>query len=367
MGIYVVNFAVLLVIGLFAEHFNKHRYSRVIFCAFVGLQLTLLASLRWSTGLDYNQYYNIFFEVSRADGWAEVFQRREEVGFLFFNRCMTYITGNIIVYLFCFYGIMYSLLMVYVYRYSKMKWVTVMAFLAFDYFAASLCFMRQSMAMVMGLFALEMIKRRKWKWAIVWILIASTFHISALVLLVCLAFSYIDFTERKVQVAAVAISALLYVGCDFILEHVLVGPFAKYAIYLDSQFMNGNHFLVIFYNVFVYGLVLYFQKRLLKEDKAFKQLLPVLFLGTVLSVMSTKHYVIERMALYITIYNIQVVAQVLALFKARMSRWNYCLAMYSAVIISVGAFAFGIKSDRYGICPYKLNKSFLYQVEFFKE
>lgn len=366
MGVYIVNFAVLLVLGLFAEHFNRHRCSRVVFCAFVGLQLTLLASVRWSTGWDYNQYYNIFYQVSRAENWTEVFQRREEIGFLFFNRCMSYITGNIIVYLFCFYGLMYGLLMVYVYRYSRVKWVTIVSFLAFDYFAASLCFMRQSMAMVMGLFALEMIKRRNWKLALVWIGIASTFHISALILLVCLAFSYIDFTERKVQLIAVVISVLLYVGCDTILEHVLVGPFAKYAIYLDSQFMNGNHFLVIFYNVFVYGLVLYFQKRLLKEDGCFKCLLPVLFLGTALSIMSIQHYVIERIALYITIYNIQVVAQVLDLFKRRMSQWNCCLAMCSAVLISVGAFAFGIKSDRYGICPYKLNKGYLYQVEFFE-
>ncbi len=367
MKVYVINLIILIVIGLIAERHVRYKAARIFFCSYSWLQLTILAAVRWGIGLDFNQYYNTFFAVSNASGWAEILQRREEIGFLIFNRLASYITGNIIVYLFLYYGLMFGLLMLYVYKYSEIKWSTVAAFIVFDYFAMSLCFMRQSMAMVIGLFALEMIKRRKWYWAVLITLLASLFHVSALILLVCLAVSYLDFSKRRVWMTAVILSVVLYVGCDFILEHVLVGPFAKYADYLESQFMAGNHVLVVFYPLFVFGLVVYFRKQLCKEDKDFKNLIPILFLGTVLSIMSTKHYIIERMALYMIFYNIRVVAQVLALFKNRAQKWNYQLAVYSAVVISFGAFAFGIMTDRYGICPYQLNENYLYRVEFFKD
>lgn len=223
------------------------------------------------------------------------------------------------------------------------------------------------MAMVIGLYAIEMIKRRKWYWAVLLIVLASLFHASALILLLCLMVSYLDFSRRRIQIAAVILSVGLYFGCDFILEHILVGPFAKYATYLESQFMAGNHFFVVFYSVFVFVLVVYFSKQLCEEDKEFKNLIPVLFLGTALSLLSTKHYIIERMASYITIYNIRVVAQVLTLFKNKAQKWNYRLAVCSAVIISIAAFSFGIMNDRYWIRPFRLNEKFLYEVDFFKE
>lgn len=367
MEVYIINLSILIVLGLIAERYVKHKAVRIIYCSYSWLQLTLIAALRWGIGLDFNQYYNTFYAVSNASGWAELLQRREEIGFLFFNRLVSHITGNIIVYLFLYYGVMFALLMFYVYKYSEIKWSTVAAVLAFDYFAMSLCFMRQSMAMVIGLYVLEMIKKRKWYWAISLTLAASLFHASALILLVCLVASYLDFSKRSIWMTAVIISVVLYVGCDFILEHVLIGPFAKYADYLESQFMAGNHVLVVFYPLFVFGLIVYFRKQLCKADKNFKNLIPVLFFGTVLSIMSTKHYIIERMALYIIFYNIRVVAQVLALYKNGAQKWNYQLAVYSAVIISYAAFAFGIMNDRYGICPYKLNENHLYRVEFFKD
>lgn len=367
MKVYVLNFAILVFLGLIAELFSRRKAVRIFFCSYSWLQLTLVAALRWCNGVDYNQYYNTFFEISRASGWAELLQRREEIGFIFFNRCMSYITGNIIVYLFVYYGVMFGLLMWYIYKYSEIKWSTVAAFIAFDYFALSLCFMRQSMAMVIGLYAFEMMKKKKWYWAIVLTLLASLFHVSALILLVCLVFSYIDFSKRKVQIIAVGISVASYFGCDFLLEHILVGPFAKYADYLESQFMDGNHILIVFYPVFVFVLVLFFGKKLCKEEPEFKRMIPVLFLGTVLSIMSTKHYIIERMALYSTIYDIRVVAQVLALFKKEAQKWNYQMAVYSAVLISIGAFAFGITTDRYWIRPYRLNEIYLHDVDFFKD
>lgn len=349
-----------MIIGLIAEKCAGKKIVQIICYSYSWLQLTVLAAIRWGIGYDYNQYYNTFYEVSQASGWAELLQRREEIGFLFFNRCMSYITDNVIVYLFFYYGLMYALLIWYVYKYSEVKWVSIMTFLAFDYFAVSICFMRQSMAMVIGLYAIEMMKKRKWYWTLLLVCIAALFHSSAFILLLGLGFSYIDFTKKKVQIVALVTALLLYVGCDFILWHVLVGPFEKYRGYLVSVFMMSNHIFAVFYPMIVFLFVVIYGKRLCAWDKEFKRLIPVLFMGSFLALLTTKHYIIERMSLYITLYNIRVVAMILALFiKNAQDKWDHHVAIVRAVIVCVGAFVLSLLNDRYGILPYEVNKRHL--------
>lgn len=368
MKVYIINFALIVLIGLVAEHYGKKKKAvYILYCFYVWLQLTLVAALRWANGTDYNQYYNTFYAISRAQSWSELLSRRDEIGFVLFNRGMSYITGNIITYLFAYYGIMYAILMRYIYKHTEIKWVGAAAFVAMDYFAMSLCFMRQSMAMVIGLYVMEMIKKRKWYWAVLLTLLASTFHISAIILLLALAVSYIDFSKRSVRITAVAIGVGLYLGCDFILEHILIGPFERYAYYLDTQFMNGNHILVVFYPIAVFVALVVFSGKLCRSDEKLIHLIPVLFLGMVMSLLSTKHYIVERMALYITIYNIRIVPQIMIQLRNKEDNWNFKLANICVLVISIGAFGFGILNDRYWIRPYRLNEQYLYQMDYFKQ
>ena len=143
----------------------------------------------------------------------------------------------------------------------------------------SFCFIRQGMAMAIGLYALEMIRKKKWYWAVALILAASLFHSSALILLLGLLCYCIDFSNRKVQAAAAAGALVLYFGCDFFLEHILIGPFAKYRDYLDSQFMAGNHILIVYYPIFVFVLAVFFRKKLCEEDESFSKMYLILSLN----------------------------------------------------------------------------------------
>lgn len=364
MKVYILNFAVIVLLGLAAEKYRTKKAVRMGCFIYIWLQLTVLAAVRWGIGYDYNQYYNTFYAISRASDWSSILDRREEIGFLLFNRGMSYITDNIIVYLFFYYGLLYGLLIGYIYRYSEVKWNSIAAYAAFDYFAISICFMRQSMAMVIGLYAIEMIKKRKWYWAVLLILAASLFHSSAIILFAALAFSYIDFTNRKVQIAAAVTAVVAYVGCDFFLEHILVGPFEKYKGYIGSYFMLKNHVFAVYFPIFIFVAVLILGKKLCQQDKDFKRVLGVLVLGTFLAVMTTRHYMIERMSLYLTVYNIRIAAQLLHSFRNEENGWNYRIATVCGVLVTISAFAFLIKIDRYGIRPYQFNKSYIQELPF---
>ena len=92
----------------------------------------------------------------------------------------------------------------------------------------------------------------------------------------------------------------------------------------------------------------------------------MLFLGAVLTILSTKHYIIERTALYMMIYNIRLVPMIVHRFHRKKQNWNYHLAVISTLIISMSAFVFGITSDRYWIVPYKIAEEQIQHVPLFK-
>lgn len=366
MEIYIINLTILTAAGLLAELVFDSKLSRSIYCIYAWLQLTIIAAVRFSTGIDYNQYYNTYYEISRANSWGDLLQRREEIGYIICNRLVSYITDNIILFLLFYYGIMFGLLLWYIYVYAEIKWIAVISFIAFDFYAMSFCFMRQAMAIVIGLYVLEMIKQRRSIAAVILTAIAMLFHVSALFLLICLAVSYIPWQSKKTQAVCIGLGITAYFGCDILLQHILVGPFARYIHYLDSQFMIGNQIFIISHSVLCFVLVFVMQKMLCEKDWEFERLLPILFLGVVLSILSTRHYIIERMALYITIYNIQICSKVLTLFKKREDRWNFGLAVISSLVIGSSAFAFGLHNDRYGIIPYGISEYYLYDCGWLK-
>lgn len=354
MGIYVVNVVLLTVVGLIVEKCSTVRWHVKAYCFYAFLQMTLLAAFRIDVGIDYSQYYHAFYRVAKAPDWNSVLELRYEVGYLAINRIISLFTDNVILFMGIYHGIMYGLFMLYVYRYCEEKWLSVMAFVVLDYYAMSFCFMRQGMAIVIGLFALEFIRRRRWYLAVPLALFAASFHASALVLLLYLLLSYVNWRPRWVRIFAVASGVLLYAGCDFLLEHAVVGPFAKYADYLNSPFMEGNPFWVVFYPVFCVVVFLVFRKDVKDESHTLDNVVPVIFVGMVLELLSTRHYIIERIALYATIYNVNLVSMVVCHVKDRGQRRNEWLAIACALLIGAGAFVFGITSDRYAIVPYQV-------------
>lgn len=198
-------------------------------------------------------------------------------------------------------------------------------------------------------------------------LLAASFHSSAVIILLCLAVSYIDIKNTRLFRIFVVFTVIFFVGFDQILNSLLIGPFEKYTSYLDSQFMGGNHILVVYYPIIMFALVMIFFNPLCDTDKNFTRMIPILFLGVVLSIMTTRHYILERMSLYITIYNIRLVPQLLSAIQKKKSKDFHDLAIFAVLVLCINAFAFGIMNDRYGILPYRLNKEFMYEVPYFDE
>lgn len=366
MVVYIVNAVLLTLVGLAVERFSKSKLLLKVYCIYAFLQMTLLAAVRYNIGVDYTQYYHAFLNIGKAADWGEVFQFRYEPGYLIINRLISLITNNVPVYMGIYAAIMYGLFMLYVYRYCEEKWLAVLSFIVLDYYAMTYSFMRQGLAMVIGLFAIEHMRKNRWYFAIPLVFLSSCFHASALILLVFFAVSYIDWRKRWVQITAILVSILGYIGCDYILQIVLVGPFEKYRGYLDSSFMQGNPYVMVFYPVFCVILFFALMKNIKDKSHTLDKLVPMLFLGLVLTILSTKHYIIERMALYMTIYNIRLVPMMVHHFYRKGQQWNYQLATICVLIISTSAFVFGITSDRYLILPYQIAEEQLENVPLLK-
>lgn len=67
-----------------------------------------------------------------------------------------------------------------------------------------------------------------------------------------------------------------------------------------------------------------------------------------------------------TVYNIRLIPMIVRSFYKKEQKWNYQLATICVLVISMGAFVFGITSDRYLIVPYKVAEEQLEHVPMFK-
>ena len=135
MEIYIVNAVLLTLVGLAVEKFAQSKWLIKVYCIYCFIQLTMIAAFRLDLGIDYSQYYHAFYSISKAPDWVSVFQLRYEAGYLILNRLISYFTNNIIIFMGIYHGIMYGLLMLYIYRYSEEKWLSVLAFIVLDYYS----------------------------------------------------------------------------------------------------------------------------------------------------------------------------------------------------------------------------------------
>lgn len=152
--------------------------------------------------------------------------------------------------------ICYGLCGWYIFKYSNnVVFSTVLLFcIAFSPFTNT---MRQSIAMVIVLFAYEMIKRNKKLIPILLIAVAALFHTSALIVLLWFGHKFVPKTPKKVLTCAVAIVVLAVSG---VLNDVLALVLREYQNYFTSQYAGSGWTATTFYcmEAVAFYLIIYY-------------------------------------------------------------------------------------------------------------
>jgi len=235
--IYFVIFAVLLVLSVL-EVYGKLGKAREPLFWLTALGLALFTGFKWETGTDWAAYRG-YFRASiqnRANRYADY-----EVGFELWNRIVSTFTQSYTLYM-TLTGAITIVIIFLAFRLSSPLWFPA-ALVSFANTLVSFSLTRQTIAAAFVLFAFVVLIKEKRLLFVTLVLLATTFHVSAVMVLVALFVN----KEQPGKIVVSIVGMSLLIGMTGLLSGALawVGswfPIEAIAVQLQHYAQADNSF-----------------------------------------------------------------------------------------------------------------------------
>lgn len=284
--IYTTMFIVTSILAeLTAKHRNttlEDKIGKVIFIAFTLCIPSILSAIRYGIGTDYFNYVRIFENVNSG------ISTRSEPGYVLLNFIVGSLGGNIhhLFFIVSFMTILFVYLFLNTYKEEFSIGLGIFIYLIL-YYNISLNIVRQSLAVVIVLYAFKFIEKRKALKFYLFIGIAMLFHVSAIVIL---PFYYIyNNLANKSILLKLFIYIVIFIAIvnyqtfiEFIGINILRNPY--YLHYAQSEAVDmGIGLFIIYAPTVMLGAIFY--NKLNSINSNFKFYYFLLIIGFILRLL----------------------------------------------------------------------------------
>lgn len=194
----------------------------------------------------------------------------------------------------------------FIYRHAKNVYLAFYLYLAMMIYPFYLNIMRQALAIAVLLFAWDFLKKRRFLLYTLLVLVAATFHVSALLFLLCPLLLLIPVNQKSLRFLLPITALLAILGAILVrpIMRLVVFLVPRYAVYEPTTFGALYGFLAVFAVVTAYGIYrLYFsgEGALLPCDGGIDErgfLTLMMLLGVVVAAMMTRFGQLQRIFNY---------------------------------------------------------------------
>ncbi|MDR2559238.1 MAG: EpsG family protein [Oscillospiraceae bacterium] len=295
MLIYIILPVAAIVFGIFLCREKLKSAGKVIYCALAGAGLFAVAAMRFEVGYDYILYAS-WFNRLRLMSEDEIMLWSREKGFALPAKIMADVFSDFQV-MFALIAFVITLgVMLLVYRRSAAPWVSVTAFLVFGLFFNSLNFMRQFIAAVFIAFALFYVAKNRFFRFAGFVLLASAFHFSALLLLPFYFIFKIKMNYISLTVMLTG-SAVVYMFVTPLMDIAINYVYTAYDPVTNVEAASGLApvYTVAFAVFFVLAFLL--RKMLTARNPHANVLIMAMYFTVFFSLLGTAHGILSRLAL----------------------------------------------------------------------
>ena len=276
---------------------------------------------------------------------------RFELGYRFLNCLISEISDDPHLLLIITSILIYGLLFQFFIRYSSSPWLSILLFIFTTSFYNSMCLQRQYLAIAMGCVGIGYLIEKKWIRSVVFILLAFSFHASAIVLIVLLPLTRLNLDVKK-RLILMGILLVAAISIDRILP-VFLQLIGRYQGYLTGKNYYLQNKLGVFSRVFLYGL--FFLIQVLTKSEEFKlqekteyYLGMLAFVGLIAAIDGA---IISRVASYFCIFSCVSVPNAIQRIKKKNNR------IITTVVLIIGVFAYSVvilvfRPNWAGVLPY---------------
>ena len=362
MGIYIVVALSLLLFAVLSDikYFRERQIYKNIFLICGASELFIVSAFRLNTGMDYSAYADTFIRFI-GNPLADLAKERMEKGYVLLNRYIQIFTNNFQLIFVLTAFIVIILTVVILCKHCKNPSMGLMMFYFLGFYFNSMNFMRTMIAASIILFAYKYIRDRQFLRFLVVVLLASAFHLSALLMI-----PFYVILNIKINRISLIIYSVVG-GTIFIFSNEIMSVFTKYVYTSYSPETSRHMFSGIpsAYSLFI--LVILICAVLLKKDiEKYSKWGTILISATLFDFyfgfIGYKHSILSRFALYfgpvmslilipfiirLTIFKITNRADAKTLHKVRT---YFCLIATSAA--SVAFFVYSLINNYNNVVPH---------------
>lgn len=385
MAIYIILFAVAVILGLILLKKDPTPVKKTVYVAVMFVLLYFVSVFRYGMGNDYFSYIRIFGEIS-ATGWDGILTGKYEPLFALLTKLITCVTQSSEVMYAIYAALILAPVAFAIRKYSDNVWLSVTVYLCFTFFYTSLSFIRQSLAVSVIILAYGFMKRRKIVPVLILGVIAVLFHYTAAVFIPFYLLSLIKPTKKYLIIyGSVSVGALITClimkaaganPLDLLAQLVSAVAGKDYTSYIGTIWFEtgfGVHYLIMPLVLLAVVMTAYFCGW--KERPEADMLLQLTLINTSIWSFIVYAFIIERFSMFIFIFSLFTIPSITSYFnekaqkaeskvtvdktmpgyskkKAEDKRDN---AFLITVGITVGMFVyncFGMALNFHGVCPY---------------
>lgn len=298
--------------------------------------MTGLVGLRMNVGGDWNNYYRVF-ETLQGKSLNEVISMGDP-GYQLLNWWVQQAGWNILgVNLVA--GLIFSIGLVVFSRSQPKPWLAFAVAVPYLVIVVAMGYTRQGISVGLGMLGLVALERRAITWFAIWVILAVTFHKSAILLFPIAALSA---TRNRIW-AVVWIGTIAVVTFRLLVEQEVE---TLYTNYVEAQFQSEGALVRLAMNAIPATIILAWRKRfhLIEEDWAIWRVMAVIALALLaLYFVSPASTALDRIGLYLIPLQLMVFSHVPDAFgrpNASKQDWvGIILIYYGAVLFTWLNFA----------------------------
>lgn len=319
--------------------------------------LFIIAGFRHEDIANDSLAYKILFEEINISKSFFSFEGRLEPGYQFFSQCIKLFISSSHVAMFTVSSFIIQLFCLrFIYKHSNNIWLSIFLFLTLRYYFFTVSAIRQGIALGICLWSYEFLIRNKVKKFYLLILLAITFHYSALIFAILPFIKNIQFTRKKMFLAF-----LVGVGLFILLSSILayIVPLISYGNdYLNDgpadDFTNRIGSIIIAIVSFIpLALALIFGYHLLAINSAAKRLeLWCILIGFIICLLAIKWAILMRFTYYFVVFSVIILPNIISTIKSSKIKIGIilsCVLISMCYILTILYF----RPEWYNFYPYK--------------
>lgn len=350
----MIIYLILLIVIIISNFIIKDEKKKLYFYNFFFIVLTLLSCLRkYTVGADTAQFWDNFLKINSLN-FSELFTLRYEKGFILLCKFIQIFSSSpqsllIVTSIFVNFSV-YK----FIKKYSKNILFSCLLYLTLNYYFTFICLMRQALAISIVLYGFDYLINRKYFKYLIFVLLASQFHMSALIFLILIPIC--NFPNNKLILLTIILSffSLVISKYGFLIITNLVPEYSKYvgSDYSQPSYISGGMYTLTNFCFLLFGFLIPNRLKIFNKifkDREYVVVSIIISLATIISAASMSISIFNRIFLYFNFFNLIWVPNCLELIaNDRVRRnWKILITFFTVLYVIVITYM-----GWYGVTPY---------------